>query len=113
MIYLGLLVFQIIFKNILSVFTNNIPFFQDLTDTTSNTSDVVWSVYKRVQQMRQYQQISRGYVKKDHKLLSDNFNYVTRQSIAQVTLVLICGAIQISFVKKLFESTTSNLKAKA
>ena len=71
-----------------------------------NFSEVLKNVNKRVHIMRHYQKMTRGSVMKDYNLLSDNFNYVTRHSIGQVILVIVCGVIQIYFVKKLFEAPT-------
>jgi len=84
----------------------------DLQTTTGNATRVVQGVAREVQLMRKFQQISRGYVKIDYKLLLDNFNYVTRKSFLQVILIVACGAFQIFFVRKLFESTSSNIRAK-
>ena len=98
--------------------SNNIPFseaikictliliisFQDLDMSVGNFTEVLSGVDKRVQVMRQFQQLSRGLEARDYNILLANANYVARWSLAQAAVVILCGITQVYFVRKLFES---------
>ena len=78
--------------------------FQDLDMSVGNFTEVLSGVDKRVQVMRQFQQLSRGLEARDYNILLANANYVARWSLAQAAVVILCGITQVYFVRKLFES---------
>ena len=80
--------------------------FQDLDMSVGNFTEVLSSVDKRVQVMRQFQQLSRGLESRDYNVLLANSNYVTTWSMAQAVVVILAGITQVYFVKKLFEAPT-------
>ena len=80
---------------------------QDLDMSVGNFTEVLSGVDKRVQVMRQFQQLSRGLEARDFNVLLANSNYVTTWSLAQAIVVIVCGITQVYFVKKLFESPTA------
>ena len=80
-------------------------FFQDLDMSVSNFTETLTSVDKRVQVMRQFQQLSRGLESRDYNLLLANFSYVTNYSLIQCIVIILCGFVQVYFVRRLFEST--------
>jgi len=80
---------------------------KDLDMSVGNFTEVLSSVDKRVQVMRQFQQLSRGLESRDYNVLLANSNYVTTWSIASAIVVIVCGITQVYFVKKLFESPTT------
>ena len=76
----------------------------------ANLSESIGNVSRSIREMRHYQKFKGMTWKKDWYLALDNFNYVTRRSIGQVILVIICAIVQIVFIKKLFDYP-SNSKA--
>ena len=70
--------------------------------SVGNFTEVLSSVDKRVQVMRQFQQLSRGLEARDYNLLVSNMSYVSNWSLAQVLIVICSGIVQVYFVKKLF-----------
>ena len=83
--------------------------------SVGNFTEILSSVDKRVQVMRQFQQLSRGLESRDYNILLANVNYVTNCSLAQAVVVIVCGITQVYFVRKLFESPSrgkSNLAAR-
>ena len=82
----------------------DILFFQDLDMSVGNFTEVLSSVDKRVQVMRQFQQLSRGLESRDYNILLANLNYVSTWSIIQAIVVIACGITQVYFVRRLFES---------
>jgi len=77
---------------------------KDLDMSVGNFTEVLSGVDKRVQVMRQFQQLSRGLESRDYNILLANANYVARWSLAQAAVVILCGITQVYFVRKLFES---------
>ncbi len=75
---------------------------QELDMSVGNFTSVLQGVDKRVQIMRQFQQLSRGLESRDYNLLLSNMSYVSNWSIALVLVVIISGVVQVHFVKKLF-----------
>ncbi len=61
-------------------------------------------VDKRIQEIRQAQQLSRGKETRDYNLLLDNNSYVQYWSLAQICVVITCFFVQVHFVKRLFET---------
>merc|ERR1719336_2570416 len=80
---------------------------EELDIKAGNMTEILSSVDKRVQVMRQFQQLSRGLESRDFNVLLANSNYVTTWSLAQAIVVIVCGITQVYFVKKLFESPTA------
>lgn len=84
-------------------------FAQDLADMDSsvqNLTQVMTNVDKRVQVMRQFQQLSRGLESRDFNVIESNFSYVQTWSFVQCAVVIISGFVQVHFVKKLFGTDT-------
>ncbi len=77
---------------------------QDMDVTVQNFTETLSSVDKRIQIMRQFQQLSRGLESRDFNLLSANLNYVSTWSLIQCTVVVLSGVLQVYFVKQLFNS---------
>ena len=50
----------------------------------------------------QFQQLSRGLESRDYNLLISNMSYVSKWSMIQMLIVIVCGVVQVYFVKKLF-----------
>nr|CAG4644190.1 EOG090X0AV2 [Lepidurus arcticus] len=61
-------------------------------------------VDKRVQEMLQYQQLSRGREARDFNILEANNGYVQYWSLAQCSVIILATTVQVYFVKKLFET---------
>ena len=85
--------------------------------SVGNFTETLSSVDKRVQVMRQFQQLSRGLESRDFNILKANLSYVTTWSLIQLVVVICCGITQVYFVRKLFESPTrgggkSNISAR-
>ena len=70
--------------------------------SVGNFTSVLQGVDRRVQVMRQFQQLSRGLESRDYNLLVSNMTYVSSWSLAQVLVVIMSGIVQVYFVKKLF-----------
>lgn len=72
--------------------------------TVQNFTTVLSGVDKRIQVMRQFQQLSRGLESRDYNLLEANLSYVSTWSLIQCAVVIISGFTQVHFVKSLFNS---------
>ena len=98
-----------IFFETFCIFTQNkhfhviFAFFQELDMSVGNFTSVLSGVDRRVQVMRQFQQLSRGLESRDYNLLISNMNYVSKWSLIQMVVVIISGIVQVYFVKKLFQ----------
>merc|ERR1711874_234036 len=87
---------------------------QELDMSVGNFTSVLQGVDRRVQVMRQFQQLSRGLESRDYNLLISNMSYVSKWSMIQMLIVIICGVVQVYFVKKLFQDPRQGQgKAKA
>lgn len=85
-------------------------FAQDLQDmdlSVQNFTATLSGVDKRVQVMRQFQQLSRGLESRDLNLLQTNANYVQNWSLMGCVVVIISGFTQVYFVKRLFDAPTT------
>ena len=80
--------------------------------SVGNFTEVLSSVDKRVQVMRQFQQLTRGLESRDYNLLLANMSYVTNWSLLQCVVIIMCGFTQVYFVRKLFESSNPTGKQK-
>merc|ERR1712029_243504 len=78
---------------------------EQLDIKAGNMTEILSSVDKRVQVMRQFQQLSRGLESRDYNLLVANGNYVSTWSLIQCVVIICCGLTQVYFVRKLFESS--------
>lgn len=58
--------------------------------------------------MLQYQAHSRAWEARDIALLTDNNQYVVNWSITQITVILLTTAVQVYFVRKLFDIKTGS-----
>ena len=70
--------------------------------SVGSLTSALQGVDRKIQNMRQFQQLSRGLESRDYNLLLTNFNYVSNWSLAQGLVVICSGMIQVYFVKKLF-----------
>ena len=70
----------------------------------SNFTETLSGVDRRIQVMRQFQQLSRGLESRDFNILESNMSYVSTWSVVQCLVILACGFVQVHFVKKLFDS---------
>ena len=77
---------------------------QALDVTVQTFTDSLMNVDKRIQTMRQFQQLSRGLESRDFNILESNMSYVSTWSVVQCLVILACGFVQVHFVKKLFDS---------
>ena len=77
---------------------------QALDVTVQTFTDSLMNVDKRIQTMRQFQQLSRGLESRDFNVLESNMSYVSTWSVVQCLVILACGFVQVHFVKKLFDS---------
>ena len=69
--------------------------FQELDIKAGNMTEILSSVDKRVQVMRQFQQLSRGLESRDYNLLVANGNYVSTWSLIQCVVIILCGLTQV------------------
>ena len=83
---------------------------QDMDVTVQNFTETLSHVDKRVQIMRQFQQLSRGLESRDMNLLAANLSYVGTWSLIQCAVVVFSGFMQVYFVKKLFNQDTQSRK---
>ncbi len=68
---------------------------QEMDVAVQNFTETLSSVDRRVQVMRQFQQLSRGLESRDYNLLEANLSYVSSWSIVQCTVVVLCGVLQV------------------
>nr|CAG4645716.1 EOG090X0AV2 [Lynceus sp. MCZ IZ 141354] len=80
---------------------------QEADVSVENFTSTLSGVDRRIQEMLQYQQLSRGREARDFNLLEDNNSYVQLWSLIQCTVVIVASTIQVFFVKKLFETKAS------
>ncbi len=71
--------------------------------TVQTFTDSLMGVDKRIQTMRQFQQLSRGLESRDYNVLESNRSYVSTWSLVQCAVIMLCGFVQVQFVKKLFD----------
>ena len=64
--------------------------------TVQNFTETLSNVDKRVQIMRQFQQLSRGLESRDMNLLSANLSYVGTWSLVQCVVVILSGVMQVT-----------------
>ena len=69
---------------------------QDMDVTVQNFTETLSNVDKRVQIMRQFQQLSRGLESRDMNLLSANLSYVGTWSLVQCVVVILSGVMQVA-----------------
>lgn len=72
--------------------------------TVQNFTETLAGVDKKIQIMRQFQQLSRGLESRDFNLLSANLSYVSTWSLIQCAVVVLSGVMQVYFVKQLFNN---------
>lgn len=75
----------------------------ELDMSVGNFTSVLQGVDRRIQVMRQFQQLSRGLESRDFNLLKTNMSYVSNFSLAQLLIIVMSGIVQVYFVKKLFQ----------
>ena len=67
---------------------------------------ILQGVDKRIHEILQHQQLTRGREARDFNLLLDNNSYVQYWSLAQIVIVVSAFVVQVYFVKKLFDTKT-------
>lgn len=72
--------------------------------SAANMTETLGTVERRIQAMKQLQQLSRSQEARDFNLLLGNLFYVNAWSITQVVVIAVCGFVQVFFVRKLFDS---------
>nr|CAG4650377.1 EOG090X0AV2 [Sida crystallina] len=77
---------------------------KDIDVSAENCTQTLQGVNRRIQEILQHQQLSRGREARDYNLLLDNNTYVQYWSLAQIMVVIACFVVQVYFVKKLFET---------
>ena len=63
--------------------------------TVANFTETLSGVDKRIQIMRQFQQLSRGLESRDFNLLNANLSYVSTWSMIQCAVVVMSGIMQV------------------
>nr|CAG4652058.1 EOG090X0AV2 [Triops cancriformis] len=84
---------------------------QELKDadiSVGSFTSTLSGVDKRVQEMLQYQQLSRGKEARDFNILEANNKYVQYWSLAQCSVIILATTVQVYFVKKLFETKSGS-----
>lgn len=64
------------------------------------------TVERNINEILQFQHFSRSKETRDFNLLEDNNTYVVRWSIAQIVVIMATTAVQVYFVRKLFDIKT-------
>ncbi len=77
--------------------------------TVQNFTETLSGVDRRIQIMRQFQQLSRGLESRDYNLLAANLNYVSTWSLVQCVVVVLSGIMQVYFVRLLFADNRTNM----
>nr|ACO11107.1 Transmembrane emp24 domain-containing protein 5 precursor [Caligus rogercresseyi] len=83
---------------------------QDLDLSVQNFTHTLSGVDRRIQIMRQFQQLSRGLEARDFNILLSNGSYIQNWSFLGCVVIIISGITQVYFVRKLFD-TKSTTKA--
>lgn len=77
---------------------------QDMDITVQNFTETLSGVDKRIQIMRQFQQLSRGLESRDYNLLEANLSYVSTWSLVQCAVIVAAGCFQVYFLRSLFDT---------
>ncbi len=84
---------------------------QEMDVAVGNFTETLQGVDRRIQVMRQFQQLSRGLESRDYNLLEANLSYVSTWSTVQVVVIVLCGVFQVYFVRSLFADNRSAMKS--
>ncbi|KRT79253.1 hypothetical protein AMK59_8678 [Oryctes borbonicus] len=76
---------------------------EEINLNMENFTSTIVTVERNINEMLQYQYHSRGREARDYNLLQGNNNYVIRWSIAQIFVIVFTTAVQVYFVRKLFD----------
>nr|CAI5839848.1 unnamed protein product [Callosobruchus analis] len=76
---------------------------EELNMNMENFTHAIVTVEKNINDMLQYQYHSRARESWDYNLLQDNNTYVVRWSLIQIFIIMVTTAIQVYFVRKLFD----------
>ncbi|KAK9718438.1 emp24/gp25L/p24 family/GOLD [Popillia japonica] len=85
---------------------------EEINLNMENFTSAIITVEKNINEMLQYQYHSRGREARDYNLLQGNNTYVIRWSIAQILVIVFTTAIQVYFVRKLFEIKTGSTRSR-
>lgn len=70
------------------------------------------TVERNINEMFQHQHFSRSREARDYNLLQDSNTYVVRWSIAQIVIIMATTAVQVYFVRKLFDIKTGSSRSR-
>ncbi|KAK5645541.1 hypothetical protein RI129_006841 [Pyrocoelia pectoralis] len=70
------------------------------------------SVERNINDMLMYQHHSRAKESRDFNLINDNNTYVLRWSLVQIIVIMSTTALQVYFVRKLFETKSGSSRAR-
>ncbi|XP_022190343.2 transmembrane emp24 domain-containing protein 6 [Nilaparvata lugens] len=84
---------------------------EQLDVSVENFTQAIRHVEQNINEMLQYQNHMRGMEQRDYNLLTDNNRYVVNWSITQILVIALTTAVQVYFVRKLFDVKTGKLKA--
>ncbi|VEN52887.1 unnamed protein product [Callosobruchus maculatus] len=76
---------------------------EEMNMNMENFTHTIVTVEKNINDMLQYQYHSRARESWDYNLLQDNNTYVVRWSLIQIFIIMVTTAIQVYFVRKLFD----------
>uniref|UniRef100_U5ES02 Putative logjam n=1 Tax=Corethrella appendiculata TaxID=1370023 RepID=U5ES02_9DIPT len=80
---------------------------EDLNVNMNNFTTTISNVERNLHDMFQYQSHSRSREAKDYALIVDNNSYVIRWSLLQIFVIFLTTAVQVYFVRKLFDIKSS------
>ncbi|XP_066591176.1 transmembrane emp24 domain-containing protein 1-like [Prorops nasuta] len=84
----------------------------ELNLSVENFTNTIITVEKNINEMLQYQHLSRSQEARDLNLLLDNNSYVQTWSLAQVIVILVATVVQVYFVRKLFDIKPGHSKTR-
>ncbi|CAG9863518.1 unnamed protein product [Phyllotreta striolata] len=85
---------------------------ESLNMNMENFTSTIVGVERNINNMLQYQHHTRGREAWDFNLLQDNNSYVVRWSFIQIFVVVMTTAVQVYFVRKLFDIKVGGSKSR-
>ncbi|XP_043270729.1 transmembrane emp24 domain-containing protein 5 [Venturia canescens] len=76
---------------------------EELDLSVENFTSSIVAVEKNINEIMQYQYISRSRETRDYNLLVDNNSYIQQWSIVQLAVIAATTMLQVYFVKRLFD----------
>ncbi|GFG29587.1 hypothetical protein Cfor_01044 [Coptotermes formosanus] len=84
---------------------------EELNLSVENFTESIKGVERNINEMLQYQHHTRGRETWDYNLLEDNNRYVQNWSVAQILVITCTTALQVYFVRKLFDIKNARPRA--